>query len=90
MQSIIKDAEQVKSVLLDLLASMDQLGELTEYADEDGRYLIANALITPCSRSTWVYEAGIKKQITDLQKRAQVEGAATQSFTTYYRLSPLQ
>ena len=89
VQETIKEQEGIRTVLLDLLEAMDSLGELDDYREEDGSFIIDDIRILPCTRTVWGYPDALKKQIKGLQQQAQVEGDATVTTSRYYRISSL-
>jgi len=89
VQAAIKEQETIRAVLLDLLEAMDSLGELAEYEDEDGAFVINDVRACPVTRTTWAYPTTVKTQIKALQQQAQVEGIATVTTSRYYRISSL-
>ena len=88
MQAVIKEQEALKASLLDLVAAMESIGELDDYKTENG-YVVNDIRVTPCTRTSWDYPDAFKKEVKALQKDAQVNGIATQSTSTYYRVTTL-
>lgn len=89
VQAAIKEQEGIRATLLDLLEAMDSLGELEDYKQEDGGFVIDDIRVLPCSRTVWAYPDALKKQIKQLQQQAQVDGDATVTTSRYYRVSTL-
>jgi hypothetical protein len=89
VQAAIKEQETIRAVLLDLLDAMHSLGELADYEDEDGAFVIDDIRACPVTRTTWTYPAAVKTQIKALQQQAQVEGVATAATSRHYRITSL-
>ena len=88
IQAFIKKQEGIRAQLLDQLAAMDSIGELDDYQTENG-YVINDIRITSCTRTIWEYPDSLKRKIKALQKDAQIDGIATQTTSSYYRVTTL-
>ena len=75
----IKELEQEKFHLMDMLRCSWRLGELDEYKDEKGDVILDSLRVSSRSRTTWSYSPAVEA----LQEKEQHTGVAERKITTY-------